>query len=277
VRHIELSNWGEIFLNPQLGEIIEYAYAKNVTLTAGNGANLNTLSDEMAERLVKYNFSQVTVSIDGASSDIYRIYRIGGDFDAVINNIKKINYYKQKYKKGLPSLLWQFIVFGHNEHQLPMARKMAKELNMEFSPKGNTSPPYSPIKDEDFVKREAGLASWSEKETMYQMDRFCAQLYYSPQVNWDGELLGCCVAIKGSFGNVFKAGLISCLKSKKYIYAKEMLLGRRPAIQGIPCSDCPVYLNSRHTLRDNRLFKTLRLVDIYFANKYIKNLDNISR
>jgi hypothetical protein len=37
---IELSNYGEIFLNPQLLQILELAHQRNVAVTAGTGVNL---------------------------------------------------------------------------------------------------------------------------------------------------------------------------------------------------------------------------------------------
>ena len=41
--HIELSNWGEIFLNKDILKIMAYAYKRNVALYAQNGANLYCL------------------------------------------------------------------------------------------------------------------------------------------------------------------------------------------------------------------------------------------
>ncbi len=43
IKEIELSNNGEIFLNPELDEIIKYAYMKKIKLRAFNGVNLNTV------------------------------------------------------------------------------------------------------------------------------------------------------------------------------------------------------------------------------------------
>ena len=57
VREIELSNFGEIFLHPHLPQIIEYAFERNVLLSATNGANLNTVRDTTLEALVKFKFS----------------------------------------------------------------------------------------------------------------------------------------------------------------------------------------------------------------------------
>ena len=44
IKNIELSNWGEIFLNPELKDIIRYAAEKNIALSAGNGGLLCTNS-----------------------------------------------------------------------------------------------------------------------------------------------------------------------------------------------------------------------------------------
>ena len=57
-RNIELSNWGEIFLNPELEDIVRYGKEKGINLTAWNGVNLNTLQDRMLEALIKYQFTE---------------------------------------------------------------------------------------------------------------------------------------------------------------------------------------------------------------------------
>ena len=55
--HIELSNYGEMFLNPQLHDIVRYAHERGISLTADGGVNLNTIKDErLFEALVKYRF-----------------------------------------------------------------------------------------------------------------------------------------------------------------------------------------------------------------------------
>jgi MoaA/NifB/PqqE/SkfB family radical SAM enzyme len=241
IRNIELSNYGEIFLNPELKDIITFAYSKNINLTALNGVNLNEVSDDILEALVKFRFKIIYVSIDGASSDTYPIYRRGGDFDAVLDNIKRINFYKHKYGRQFPRLVWQFVLFGHNEHELPAAKKMSKDLDMEFVVKLNWNESYSPVRDKDFVRREMGYATrddYEQRHKRFYMP-YCYQLWDSPQINWDGKLLGCCVNRRKDFGNVFNEGLESCLKSEKYTYAKKMLQGKVKPRKDIPCFDCP--------------------------------------
>jgi len=57
--------------------------------------------------------AHMTCSIDGASPETYRAYRVHGNFDAVIENIAKINRLKKAHQSNFPRLHWQFIVFGH--------------------------------------------------------------------------------------------------------------------------------------------------------------------
>ena len=127
---IELSNWGEALLNPELPRILGYAHQKGIRIYLSNGVNLNHASEEVLEALVKYSVQNIRVSIDGASQEVYQQYRVEGDFDQVIENIRRINEYKREYHVERPHLTWQFIIFGHNEQEIEAARKLAEQLQM---------------------------------------------------------------------------------------------------------------------------------------------------
>lgn len=247
---IELSNHGEIFLNPELVKIMEYAHKKGIKLTADNGVNLNKLTDEQAEALVKYEFENIVVSIDGASQETYKQYRRNGNFDKVIEHIEKINFFKKKYKSEKPFLNWKFVLFGHNEHEVKKAKRLAKKLKMEIFFATNWDTEFSPVKDRELVKELTGvtgkthtprsrLKQFINKEIDWY---YCNFLWEAPQINWDGQILGCCSLYDKNFGdNVFKDGFMNALNNPKMIYAKNMITGNAPALKGIPCTDCYVY------------------------------------
>jgi MoaA/NifB/PqqE/SkfB family radical SAM enzyme len=243
---IELSSWGEIFLNRDLLKIAEYAFGKKVVLNARAGTNLNNVSEEMLEGVVKYKFGIITCSIDGASHKTYKIYRKGGDFERVMANIRKINEFKAKYKSDLPKLCWQFIAFGHNEHEIPLARQMARKLGMAFYVKLAWDD-LSPVKDKDLVKAysETGVESREEYQKRYGKEylteKVCSQLWIQPQVNADGRVLGCCVNYWGDYGNAFKEDLMGILNNEKMNYARSMLLGKKKEREDIPCTRCDWY------------------------------------
>jgi hypothetical protein len=251
VKRIELSNFGEIFLNPVLPAMMEHAHKKGVELTADNGVNLNAASDEMLDALVRLGFRSLSVSLDGASRQTYAQYRVGGDFWRAISNIRAINRLKALYKSDYPRLGWQFIVFGHNEHEIAEARRMAAALGMAFKAKLPWDSRLSPVKDRDAVKRETGLDALSREEFravhgVEYMQWMCRHLWENPQVNWDGKVLGCCNNYWGDFGaNAFEEGLVAAVNSEKMRYAREMLAGRAPARDGMPCSTCDMYLSRK--------------------------------
>jgi len=249
LQEIELSNYGEIFLNSELLNIIKLAYERDVALKADNGVNLNHVKEGVLEGLVKYKFRSMTCSIDGACDETYNVYRVKGDFKTVIENVRKINFFKQKHQSEYPRLTWQFVVFGHNEHEIPAARKLAGELGMNFYSKLSWDAQFSPVRDQEFVRKEVGAASREEFRSKYNVDYMqgiCHQLWEQPQINWDGKVLGCCRNFWGDFGgNAFKDGLFDSLNNEKIEYARQMLLGKKKARDDIPCTTCDIYLGMK--------------------------------
>jgi hypothetical protein len=245
---IELSNWGEIFLNPDIERIIAYAYERSVALTAYNGANLNHVRESVLEALVRYKFRAITCSIDGATQGTYEIYRRRGDLDRVLANIRMLNEHKKRWKSVHPLLCWQMVAFGHNEHEIAAAQALAKELGMAFHLKINCDPGYSPVAQPDAVRKTVAETHLGTEELPgegdeYLTDDFCSQLWRQPQINFDGAVLGCCQNIWASFGdNALDVGLERALGGEKLHYAKEMLQGKVPARDDVPCTTCDVYL-----------------------------------
>jgi Flp pilus assembly protein TadD len=244
---IELSNNGEIFLNPALLNMLELAHQRGVALTAENGVNLNKVRPEVLEGLGKYRFRTLVCSIVGASEESYSVYRIRGKFANVIDNVRKINVLKQRYRSRYPALTWKFVVFGHNEHELPVARTMARALGMQFYPELNWDPNFSPVWDTQGVRAATGMgaATYQEHQALHGQDfhqQFCHQLWDHPQINWDGKVLGCCVDVWGDFGgNAFRDGLTASVNTEQIVHARAMLLGRVRAREDIPCTTCSVY------------------------------------
>jgi len=253
LEQVEISNYGEVFLNPHLLRILEYAHQKGVAISIGNGANFNHVKDEVLEGLVKYKVRVITCSIDGATPESYRKYRVRGNFDQVIRNVETINSYKQRYRSALPALAWQFVVFGHNEHEIPIAREMAAKLGMEFITKLTWDPNFSPIRDPEFVRAQTGWRSLTREEHEQERGKkylsgICHQLWDAPQINWDGKVLGCCRNFWGDFGgNAFTDGLMNSINNEKMTYARDMLRGRKPARDDIPCSTCELYTARRRS------------------------------
>lgn len=279
IKSIELSNWGEIFLNPELVSIMEYAFEKGIRLSASNGVNFNTVNDEVLDTLVRTKFHFITFSIDGCSQETYKQYRINGNYDEVMKNVRKLVSLKLKYNSHYPILKWQFISFGFNQHEIKKARSIASELGIKFYLKLSWDDLYgfesfSPVIDSEITKNESGLGV-SNREEYYEKylkdygASFCLQLWNNPHINFDGKLLGCCINYWGDYGNVFEDDLISVLNGEQITYAKKMLTGKAPERSDIPCTNCPIYKKRKE--RSNWLsLKEIFLAKNKFAKQFFK-------
>ena len=129
---IILWGWGEPFLNRDIYKMIEYAKEKNILIHCSTHASLKKFDDEKAERLVASGLDTLIVAVDGATQESYEKYRVGGDLELVQKNIRTIVRAKKERGAATPRLVFRFVVMSHNEHELPLMRKMAEELEVDF-------------------------------------------------------------------------------------------------------------------------------------------------
>jgi MoaA/NifB/PqqE/SkfB family radical SAM enzyme len=244
IAHVELSNYGEMFLNPQLVELLQCAYESNVTVSAGNGVNLNHARKETLEALVKYRVLTLTCSLDGATPETYAKYRVNGNLERVLENIDTIRAYRRAYGSAFPLLDWQFVVFGHNEGELEAARAMASHRGMGFVPRLSWDANFSPVRDQGLVRSGTGTGAATREEYRQKRGRgyardICFQLWHQPVLNWDGRVMGCCVNYWQDFGsNAFREGFATSIRHPNLEYARDMLRGRAEPRPEIPCTRC---------------------------------------
>lgn len=245
IKEIELSNSGEIFLNPDLVKIIKYSFEQKIRLTAINGVNFNTVSEEQIDALVKYNFGIIGISLDGATQETYEQYRRRGNYEKVICNIKKLIATKEKYNSDCPKIVWQFILMEHNEHEVSLVKQEAAKLGIPVWYKLNWNDNYQP-RNRELLQSVTGLRYLTREEHRIKTSKtylgatVCKQMFLSPQINWDGRLLGCCELFEEDYNvNTFQTGLKEALQSPLFVQSKEYLLGKisEDSYNG-PCSRC---------------------------------------
>ena len=252
IHEIEISNYGEPFLNPGLVEMMHFAKERGIALTCRNGSNFNTVSDEQTRALVDTGFREITLSIDGASQETYEKYRIRGNFDQVIENVKRLQAYKKEKCSIYPKLRYQYILMEHNELEIRKAKETA-EANIPIHFKLNWDPSYQPV-NREYIMKETGLkylteAEFSAANKISPFNRMCEQIFIRPQVNWDGRLLGCCTRRYATFDvNVFEVGLIEAIRSPKYILNKECLTTVHPDYERY--SSCTCFACTSRLLRE---------------------------
>ena len=230
---------GEPFLNKQFLEFVKYAASKNIYTATSSNAHYFT--DEMAKATVESGLDRLIISIDGTTQETYGKYRIGGNVEKVIDGTKKLLYWKKKLNKSTPHIIWQFIVFKHNEHQLPEIKKLAKEIGVdELGIK--TAQIYDYKTSDDFIPTNEDLARYRKTETGYEIKNKllnqCWRMWRGSVITWDGLVVPCCFDKDAThrFGDVTTQHFEEVWKGERYNNFRQAILKSRKEID--ICTNC---------------------------------------
>jgi MoaA/NifB/PqqE/SkfB family radical SAM enzyme len=256
IRMVELANFGEALLNPELPAILKCAHERGVTTSLAGGVNMNDATEESLEALVRYRTTRIRVSVDGVTEETYRRYRTGGSLHHVLANIQKINGFKSKYRSELPELVLQFVLFGHNEHELDRVIVLGRMLKMKVFIKLNRCPDQLAVMNRPEIRKRMGYADRGEyllAKGIPYCRGICLELWRAPQINWDGRLLGCGGNMSRAYAeNVLNEYFLKEINNERMRYARKMLMGAAPARDDIPCTGCVFF----KPISDHKLWYT---------------------
>jgi pyruvate-formate lyase-activating enzyme len=130
VLEIRLFNWGEPFLNPDIYETIRYAGEAGLYTVINS--NLSLSRQRLAEDIVDSGLDLLVVSMDGLEQETLCRYRRHASIAQVLKNIREIVEIKRRRHAGKPRVEVAFLVFRHNEHEIPRLKAMEKDLGVDF-------------------------------------------------------------------------------------------------------------------------------------------------
>jgi MoaA/NifB/PqqE/SkfB family radical SAM enzyme len=260
VKEIYLFGWGEPFLNKDIFTMIRMAKSRKKRVFIDS--NLSFSSDEKLTQMVESGLDFLSVSLDGANQEAYAKYRIGGDFDLVVGNIKKIQQAKKRLRTQKPFIQWQYIVNRHNQGDMEAAAKLARELevSIKFMPIGlyldNFNPPDTKAAGEWLpLTMPKILEGQNSAKTPINDSGYCYLLYYFPMIDVDGAVFFCCPCsvanknnslvteeIRTSAGNLNDSGLMDIFNNDIYRHARSLFAKKEKKIDGnIACDVCRMY------------------------------------
>jgi radical SAM protein with 4Fe4S-binding SPASM domain len=225
--HIDFCNWGEPFLNPQLPELIKYA--KQYHIDTKVDSNLNHFGEKTAEDIILSGLDKIIVSIDGASRQTYSQYRVNGDFDTAINNLKLLIKKKAQLGRSNPYICWQFLVFRHNEHEIEEVKKMGRDLGVD-----SVSITKAFIGNKDWFPRNEEYSNYRKSADKKKFtseyfkqaaQRFCNWPWEEIAVNPNGSVSVCCSVEdeKNDFGNIFQQPFKEIWNNAAYQQARRFI------------------------------------------------------
>lgn len=234
--HIELSNWGESFLNPEISKMIKYAKKHNILVTTDTNFSFKK-SEDFFINIVKSGLDRLTISLDGNCQKSYSKYRVGGNFDLVISNIKALINIKNKLKSDSPVVIWKFIVNRFNENEIKSSAKRANRLGIKFMTHvmglGDTLPNLSfnhTIEQRKKywlpMKKDLIYKCYTGKYSPPLFKNACPYLFTKLVINPDGKIFPCCFLTDKNdvFGDLLKNSIEDIWNNNKYLYSRSFFV-----------------------------------------------------
>jgi len=230
---------GEPFLNPSFTDLVSYASSKNIfTVTS---TNAHYLDDENCVRTIESGLSKLIVSIDGFTEESYSKYRVGGQLSKVLEGTKNMVEWKRKTGSKTPEIVWQFIVFRHNEHELEELRDLAKNIGVDrVSVK--TAQIYNFEENTDLIPTIEKYSRYKEVDGKYQIKNKllnqCWRMWSGSVITWDGKVVPCCFDKDADhqMGEIAETSFNSIWKGKAYNRFRNAILQSRSGID--ICTNC---------------------------------------
>ena len=233
---IKLQGMGEPLVNNNFYNMVEYASKYSIVSEITTNGSL--LNEKNIKKLQSSNLSRITVSIDGATSEIFEKIRIKSDFKTVISNCKNlINAYKKKIIR--PEISAWCVVQNDNVNEFRDIYNLCKEigfdkLTYQFHLSGwgksewdninkNKKVAIDSLKQQIKEVKTNGASDGLEvnifEENLLSFTKQCVWPWESSYVSKTGDVVPCCIIGDEkvvSFGNINTSSFKEIWNSENY-------------------------------------------------------------
>ena len=226
---------GEPLMFHQFGEMIAFARQNRIyTMFSTNGQllaqNIGLIRNARPDRII--------VSLDGLSDETYTKYRVGGKVQNVLDGLEKLS---QLPAKERPYIELQFLVFLHNEHEIPELKNLKKKYRIDkITLKSAQIYEKSQV---DFLPENKNFSRYEVTENgnfklKNGLKNQCKRLILGTVICFDGRVVPCCFDKDADYelGNIANQSLYEIRNSKKYIDFVNKVFSNRNEIS--ICNNC---------------------------------------
>ncbi len=231
---IRLYNWGEPLLNKELLRMVQYVKERGIDIKISTNLSIK-VEDNQLEDLLKSGLERIYISCNGVSPETYLQYHAGGDFELVMDNMKRLVQKKQGMSDCHTKLIWLFHVFRHNEHEISKAQELARKIGIKIK----ISKMRPDMGKEVFETAQMALErdkAWIPENPQYTVISTkrhkrigCMLPWTETMINWDGSVLPCCAVYseKYAFGNILESSFKEIWNNEMYHAARKEILGMK--------------------------------------------------
>ena len=185
---VNLYNWGDPLLHPDLGAILEVCKEKGVSAIISTNLSFPL---QRVHALAKHDVGLLIVSVSGFSSQCYSRNHVRGNIERVKENLLALSEDRGRIK----DILLKYLVFRYNEEEIEDAKAFSKAAGFQFGaytgavPSAESFVRYS--SDEKYRHAVHGYInpSWITPVST----RFCPQ-QARLTINHRAEVERCCVS-----------------------------------------------------------------------------------
>lgn len=247
---VELYNWGEPFLNKDFFRMVKYARNHEILVTTSS--NLNVFDEKICNDLLDSGLNILMVSLDGASQETVETYQRGNNFAKVFSNIKEIVKKKRNLNVRKPLLQWKFFVTRFTEKEVPKAKKLAKDVGVDYIEFAKLLcdmsqrfflDPKSQFKNvKDWLPKNEQYSAYSSnlRKKKKSLINDCSSLWTRSVMNWDGSIYPCCNVYgeKWTFGNALEEGFSAVWNNDAYRSSRQRIAAGKVVKEKTVCHIC---------------------------------------
>jgi len=239
---LQLSHWGEPFLNPALFEACDYAVDKGLWTVLHS--NLSLRIPDLAQRIAASRLCHLVVSCDGATQPAYQLYRRRGDVELVLANIRAVRDERERRGARFPWITAKYIVFDHNWHEMELFRERALAAGADdvLFIGGLTDGVYETRRVAS--EREFDLAALRYR--LRPLGKSCRELWEGITFDVDGAVFPCCDAFRerdlfADAETAARVPLMELWNGPHYLQMRAFFANRSsdaPSDLPTPCNTC---------------------------------------
>lgn len=169
---VKLSFRGEPLLHPEITKMVAYAKKRGVMDVYFN-TNATGLNEDRINQLIDSGLDRISISFEGIGKEVYQRYRVGANYESVVDNIKRLRQTRDKRNSPHPKIRIQTVLFPELKESFTEYVKFWQEIVDEVS--------YLDARKEALKDDHRGQ----------QADWACPFLWQRMVILWDGTLLPC--------------------------------------------------------------------------------------
>lgn len=212
------------------------------TTLSTNGTRLGKCVDEVLDSQP----DELIIALDGANRETYGRYRIGGDFDSVVHNIRRLVIAKRARNLHRPRIVLQCLVTRDTEAELGAVQELARDVGVDeisfisislgthhtdAATRRQLAERFLP-QDTSFCRYERSLKG----DYVLKWKRPYCPLWRLPVILWNGDLTACCFDHDGVevYGNILKRSFSDVWRGADHVSVVQRMLPRKMTI----CETC---------------------------------------